>query len=214
MSSESRHSFLTFVKKGFTEFEQTASVLPSQRFLVNAMIDAAEPEHARVVVELGPGSGPMTGPLLARMRPDARLFTIEIDPDLHAELKENHRDPRATHILGSAEHIRPLLREHGYEGDADVVFSSLGLSLIPTPIREAILDSAEDALDPHGVYVQFGYFHTRYLTWTRKAGIQGFDYMGTLRRHFSTVTRRPVAANLPPAWVYRARPRGDRRDEG
>ncbi len=207
MPSETRHSVFTFVKKGLTEFEQTASLLPSQRFLVNAMIDAAEPEQAKVVVELGPGSGPMTGPLLRRMRSDARLFTIEIDPELHAELKENERDPRATHLLGSAEDIGALLAANGHAGKVDVVFSSLGLSLIPDGVRERILESASAALDDHGVYTQFGYFHTRYLAWTRKTGLVGFDYMATLRRHFATVTRWPVAANLPPAWVYRARPR-------
>ena len=89
MSRASRttpRSFLTFVRKGITDFHQTASIVPSQRFLVSAMVEAAAPERAKTIVELGPGTGPMTGPLLARMREDARLYTIEIDAPLHAEL--------------------------------------------------------------------------------------------------------------------------------
>lgn len=200
-------SFLTFVKKGITDFHQTASIVPSGRFLVGAMVDAAQPERARTIVELGPGTGPMTGPLLARMRKDARLFTIEIDRPLHEELVRTHTDPRLTAILGSAENIEELLAEHGHHDKVDVVFSSLGMSLIPPSVRERILESASRVLAPGGVYVQFGYFHTRYVTWTKDEGLKGFDYRATLARHFDRVTRRPVPANLPPAWVYRAHPR-------
>lgn len=204
-------AFWTFVKKGITDFHQTASLVPSQRFLVEAMVDAAEPEHAHTIVELGPGVGPITGPLLARMRPDARLFTVEIDERLHRELVRRHRDARLTAILGSAEHIEEHLARHGYEGTVDAVVSSLGMSLIPEAVRERILAGAARVLRPHGTYVQFGYFHTRYLTWTKDEGLRGFDYLATLRRHFTEVTRTPVPLNLPPAWVYRARHRaGDR----
>lgn len=207
VSRTDRRSFFTFVKKGITDFHQTASIVPSQRFLVNAMVDAARPERAKTIVELGPGTGPMTGPLLSRMRPDARLFTIEIDRPLHEELVRSHVDPRLTPILGSAENIEELLAAQGFTGKVDVVFSSLGMSLIPGAIRERILESAARVLAPGGTYVQFGYFHTRYVTWTKDEGLKGFDYRATLRRHFGSVTRRPVPANLPPAWVYRAHPR-------
>jgi phospholipid N-methyltransferase len=207
MSRASRttpRSFLTFVRKGITDFHQTASIVPSQRFLVSAMVEAAAPERAKTIVELGPGTGPMTGPLLARMREDARLYTIEIDAPLHEELVRTHHDPRLTAILGSAEHIEDLLAERGYMGKVDVVFSSLGMSLIPPRIRERILASAARVLAPGGTYVQFGYFHTRYLTWTKDQGLRGFNYLATLERHFGRVTRTPVPANFPPAWVYRA----------
>jgi phosphatidylethanolamine/phosphatidyl-N-methylethanolamine N-methyltransferase len=200
-------SFFTFVKKGITDFHQTASIVPSQRFLVNAMVDAAAPERAHTIVELGPGTGPMTGPLLSRMRKDARLFTIEIDQPLHEELVRTHDDPRLTAILGSAEHIEELLAERGHTGKVDVVFSSLGMSLIPPSVRERILESAARVLAPGGTYVQFGYFHTRYVTWTKDEGLKGFNYFSTLKRHFGKVTRKPVPANFPPAWVYRAHPR-------
>ncbi len=197
-------AFFTFVKKGITDFHQTASIVPSQRFLVNAMVEGAHPERARTIVELGPGVGPMTGPLLARMRKDARLFTIEIDEPLHEELVRRVHDPRLTAILGSAEHIEELLAKHGYEGKVDAVVSSLGMSLIPPVVRERILASAARVLAPNGIYVQFGYFHTRYVTWTKDEGLKGFDYLKTLKRYFPKVSRKPVPANIPPAWVYRA----------
>src|SRR5690606_9623294 len=56
------------------------SVSPRSRFLERRTVDAAGASSARVVVELGPGTGGTTRALLAAMPADARLVCIEIDP--------------------------------------------------------------------------------------------------------------------------------------
>lgn len=206
MPSYDPRAFYTFLKKGILEWEQTASPVPSQRFLVNAMVEGTRPETAGAIVELGPGVGVMTKALLSRMRPASKLYTIEIDQPIHEELLRHVSDPRLVPILGSAEHTDTLAREHGLEGKADAVLSSLGLSLIPEPVRGGILDSARRVLAPHGVYVQFGYVHTKYFVYSRSRGYERFDYQGTLERHFRHVTRSPVPLNFPPAFVYVCRP--------
>lgn len=137
-------AWLTFLRQGIAQWDQTASLLPSQRWLVDAMVDALAPERARCVVELGPGVGVMTKPLLARMRPDATLFTIELDPAIHDELVRSVRDPRLVAICGSAEHLTELLAERGCEGEVDAVMSSLGMSMLPPPIRDRIVDAVID----------------------------------------------------------------------
>ncbi len=199
-------AFFTFLKQGITKWDQTASLVPSQRFLVNAMVDGARPETAGAILELGPGVGVMTKPLLRRMRPDARLFTIEIDEPIHEALCRNVTDPRLVPMLGSAADAEKLLAEHGFDGKLDAVVSSLGMSLIPEAIREQILNGAKRVLAPHGVYVQFGYFHTKHVAYTKDRGWSGFDYQGMLEGHFASVTRRAVPLNVPPAWCYVARP--------
>ena len=199
-------AFFTFLTQGITKWDQTASLVPSQRFLVDAMVDGTRPENAGAILELGPGVGVMTKPLLRRMRPDARLFTIEIDEPIHEALVRNVSDPRFVPMLGSAADAEKLLEEHGFEGKVDAILSSLGMSLIPEPIREQILESALRVLAPHGVFVQFGYFHTKHLAYTKERGWAGFDYQRMLERHFRRVTRSPVPLNVPPAWCYVARP--------
>jgi phosphatidylethanolamine/phosphatidyl-N-methylethanolamine N-methyltransferase len=206
MPSYDPRAFLTFLRKGILEWEQTASPVPSQRFLVNAMVEGTRPETAGAIVELGPGVGVMTEALLARMRPESRLYTIEIDAPIHEELLRHVSDPRLVPILGSAEHTGALVKEHGLEGKADAVLSSLGLSLIPDPIRHRILTSAAQVLAPHGVYVQFGYVHTKYFVYSRSRGYERFDYFGTLQRYFGRVERQAVPLNFPPAFVYVCRP--------
>lgn len=206
MPSYDPRAFATFLKKGILEWEQTASPVPSQRFLVAAMVDAARPETAGAIVELGPGVGVMTKPLLSRMRPDARLFTIEIDRPIHEELVRHVVDRRLTPILGSAEDTETLCAERGLAGTADAVVSSLGLSLLPPDVRHRILESSVRVLGPHGTYVQFGYFHTKVFVYSRARGYERFDYEGTLRRYFRHVEKQPVFLNFPPAWVFTCRP--------
>ncbi len=201
-------AFWTFFRQGFAKWDQTASFVPSQRFLVDAMVDGASPTTARTIVELGPGVGVMTKPLLAKMRPDARLFTIEIDEDIHGQLVRQVSDPRLTAICGSAEHITELLAEAGHRGPVDAVVSSLGMSLIPPEVREGIGDSIRDSLHADGVYVQFGYLHTRFAVYSTERGWDRFAYRRWLEKRFADVRRRAVPLNFPPAWVFRAqRPR-------
>ncbi len=206
MPSYDPRAFFTFVKNGVTKWEQTASPIPSQRFLVSKMVDAVRPETAGAIVELGPGVGVMTKPLLDRMRKDSKLFTIEIDEALQEALCRNVVDPRLVAMLGSAANVESMLAERGFDGKVDAVMSGLGMSLIPSAIREEILEGARRVLAPHGVYVQFGYFHTKHLIYTKEGGFSGFDYEAMLKRHFSRVTKSPVPLNVPPAWVYVARP--------
>lgn len=208
-------AFWTFFKQGFAKWDQTASFVPSQRFLVGAMVDGARPESARTIVELGPGVGVMTKPLLARMRPDAKLYTIEIDRDIHDELVRHVSDPRLHAICGSAEHIRELLAEQGCTGKVDAVVSSLGMSLIPPEVRDRIVESVVDALAPGGVYVQFGYIHTKFLVYSTERGFVPFHYRGYLESRFEDVSRKPVPLNFPPAWVFVSqRPRAHRSNGG
>jgi phosphatidylethanolamine/phosphatidyl-N-methylethanolamine N-methyltransferase len=198
-------AFLTFVKNGVTKWDQTASPVPSQRFLVNKMVEAVHPESAGAIVEFGPGVGVMTKPLLDRMRPNGKLFTIEIEDSIHEALCRNVEDPRLVPMLGSAADVESMLASRGFVGKVDAVMSGLGMSLIPSAIREQILEGARRVLAPHGVYVQFGYVHTKYLVYTKERGFGGFDYEAMLKRHFPRVTKSPVPLNVPPAWVYVAR---------
>ncbi|UJR82107.1 class I SAM-dependent methyltransferase [Sandaracinus amylolyticus] len=198
-------AFWTFFRQGFAKWDQTASFVPSQRFLVDAMVNGAEPERARRIVELGPGVGVMTKPLLSRMRDDAELYTIEIDPPIHEQLVRAVVDPRLHPICGSAEHIADLLAEKGCSEKVDAVVSSLGMSLIPPAVRDRIVESIIDSLAPGGVYVQFGYIHTRYLVISTERGFVPFDYLGYLESRFERVQRTPVPLNFPPAWVFESR---------
>lgn len=57
----------------------------TDRFIIDAIVDAIDPQAGETVVEIGPGLGAMTLPLLARIQP---LTVVELDRDLAAKLRK------------------------------------------------------------------------------------------------------------------------------
>ena len=57
----------------------------TDRAVLDAIVDAIRPEPAEAVVEIGPGLGAMTDPLVARCQ---RLTVIELDRDLAHRLRQ------------------------------------------------------------------------------------------------------------------------------
>ncbi|MEP7101398.1 MAG: rRNA adenine dimethyltransferase family protein, partial [Burkholderiales bacterium] len=53
--------------------------------ILDAIVDAIDPKPGEVMVEIGPGLGAMTDPLVARCE---RLTVIELDRDLAARLRK------------------------------------------------------------------------------------------------------------------------------
>src|SRR6266850_5591880 len=68
--------------RNFLKYPQMlGSVIPSSPFLVNQLLARFDWGRASVVVEYGPGVGNITREVLKRMRPDAVLVAIELNPD-------------------------------------------------------------------------------------------------------------------------------------
>src|SRR4051794_41842456 len=100
---------LLFLRSFLAHPRQMGAILPTSRRAVCDMLDMADVPGARLVVELGAGTGSHTGPILERLAPDARLLAFEIDPDLAGILRQRYDDdPRLEVVTGSA----GLLPEH------------------------------------------------------------------------------------------------------
>ncbi len=69
------------------------------RGIINAIVSAIDPQRGDTVVEIGPGLGAITEPLLARLD---HLHVVEIDRDLIARLKKQHPPARMTIHEGDA----------------------------------------------------------------------------------------------------------------
>ena len=134
--------------------KEVGSVIPSSRFLERRVARAAELDRARLVVELGPGTGGTTHALLRHMAPGARLLAIEINPRLARQVRQRIPDPRLTVHMGSATEVAEALRQHGL-GPPDVVVSGIPFSTMPRGIGLAILRAVRDALAPGGLFVAY-----------------------------------------------------------
>lgn len=132
---------------------QVGSVIPSSRFMERRIIEFSGLDDARVVVELGPGTGGTTRALLRAMRSDARLVAIDLDPAF-TEIVAAIDDPRLIAHTGSAAELSEILKRHGLVG-ADVVISGIPFSTIPASVGTGILEAVCDTLSTDGVFVAY-----------------------------------------------------------
>lgn len=133
--------------------EQVGSIIPSSRFLERRIINTSGVASARTVVELGPGTGGTTRAILDAMPEDARLLTIELDPQFSSIL-ESFGDSRLVPHTGSATDLADILARHGL-GAPDVVISGIPFSTMPREIGLAIIAAIRDNLAPGGRFVAY-----------------------------------------------------------
>ncbi len=140
--------------RGFLERPgQVGSIIPSSRFLERRVIRAAEVSRARVLVELGPGTGGTTRALLRAMSPEATLLAIEINLRFVEALREE-RDPRLRVHSGSACNLAEILGAHGL-GPPEVVVSGIPFSTMARETGREILRSVHDVLPEGGRFVAY-----------------------------------------------------------
>jgi phosphatidylethanolamine/phosphatidyl-N-methylethanolamine N-methyltransferase len=144
---------LAFFKGFLSHPETVASVVPSSRFLERRIIDAADIRNARLVVELGPGTGGTTRAILNSLPPTGRLLTIELNPDF-IRLLNRIDDPRLINHAGNATDIRKILQHYGLP-NPDVVISGIPFSTMPASTGKAILNAMWASLMDGGRFVAY-----------------------------------------------------------
>ncbi|MBL8677826.1 MAG: methyltransferase domain-containing protein [Myxococcales bacterium] len=193
-----------FFRKGLEDFDTTANVVSSSRWLVEEML-AKIPPDAKVVVEFGPGTGTLTRQILAKLGPDAKLYAIELEKGLLEGCVRAIDDRRLVGVHGSAADAATLL-DASVVGHADAVISSLGLSLMDEPIRESIMVAARALLAPGAAFTQYAYVHARYVAYSQqRRAFFTWDARPFVRRLWPRVDETMVWKNVPPAVVFTCR---------
>ena len=168
----------------------TGAVSPSGRSLARMMARYVDPAAPGLVIELGPGTGPVTQALLQRGIAPERLVLVEYDPDFCKLLAR--RFPRVKVVQGDAYDLNKTLEGIVTEPVAAIV-SSLPLLTRPDPQRLALLKDAFSLMLPSGRFIQFTYGMLSPIP--RKAkGVEVMPFMA----HASPA----VWLNLPPARVF------------
>lgn len=167
------------------------AVWPSSPALAEMIVRAARVRSAEFVLEIGPGSGAFTGPILKSLRPDARFLAIEKCPELAREVSAKYPGQRV--IAGCATQLTEHLQDHG---NPDAIVSGLPWAAFDEDLQNALLREITSSLAKAGVFATFAYFGPHRL----KAGRA---FRRKLDQHFAEVGRTPVVlANFPPAFVY------------
>jgi phosphatidylethanolamine/phosphatidyl-N-methylethanolamine N-methyltransferase len=164
------------------------AVTPSGKILARTMARYVDPNSFGPVVELGPGTGPVTEALVNAGVAPSRLVLVEFNPTFCRILQKRY--PDATLVQGDAYSLRRLLETLLLQPAAAVVS---GLPLVTKPIRMRwrLIRDAFDLMVPGAPFVQFTYSVAAPLP--KRLG--GFTVEASER----------IWMNLPPArvWVYR-----------
>ena len=179
----------SFLRRFLGDPRRTGAVAPSSPFLAREMACAVDPLASGLVVELGPGTGPVTKALLARGVRRERLLLVEYDAFFCKLLAE--RFAPAQVLRGDAYALRTTLA--GLTQPVSAVVSSLPLLNEPPERRSRLLDEAFELMGPDGVFVQFTY------------GLRSPFPREACAGRFVGRSGAPILRNLPPAsvWTYR-----------
>jgi phospholipid N-methyltransferase len=130
---------------------------PSSRFLVRRLIGCLRPESIRTLVELGPGPGVSTRPILEVIPESARYVAIEKNPAFLASLRAAVPDPRLTAVEGDARAAGEILSSLDVTA-ADAVIASIPFSFLKKDERDAVLETVASILSDEGDFVIFHQF--------------------------------------------------------
>jgi phosphatidylethanolamine/phosphatidyl-N-methylethanolamine N-methyltransferase len=175
-----------FLSRWLKAPHRIGALAPSSRYLAEAMARQVDIRQARLVVELGGGTGSITRALLAAGVAPEKLIVVERDERLHLLLAD--RFPGLRVLRGDAAQLVQLLRPLGITS-ASAIVSSLPLLSMPKRLRHRIVEQSFTLLGERGSLVQFTYGLASPLP-AREFAVSG--------RVAARVWR-----NLPPAFVWR-----------
>jgi phospholipid N-methyltransferase len=184
---------LIFLRAALRQPQLIGAVAPSARGLAEQLAAIVPRRGNPTVVELGPGTGPVSAIIRGRLPSGGRQLAVEIDPSMVAYLR--HRHPWLTVLPGDAAMVHTLLAAADVHR-VDAVVSGLPWSIFPPDRQDLMIGSICRVLAPVGAFTTFGYLHA-----VRMSGARRFRRL--LERRFEeVVVTRAVWLNLPPALVY------------
>ncbi len=179
---------LRFIRSWLEKPLAIGAVKPSGKVLARTMAQYVDPASDGPIVELGPGTGPVTQALVQKGVDPSRLVLIEFNATFCRLLRARY--PQATVVQGDAYSLRRILDNFLYQPAAAIV-SGLPLMTKPARMRMRLIADALSLLAPGAPFVQFTYAVVSPLP-KRLAGVR------------SEASER-IWLNMPPArvWVYR-----------
>lgn len=176
-----------FFKEAVKSYKTSGTIVPSSKYLANKMLSHINFTKADVIVEFGSGNGVITKLILEKLSTKATLICFEINTTFYNELLQI-KHPQLIVLNASAENIENELQQLGFKS-ANVIISSLPLTIIPNKLSNSILKKSNIALNKNGLFIQYQYS----LTYYKK-----------LRTFFDKniqIAFEPL--NFPPAFIYK-----------
>jgi phosphatidylethanolamine/phosphatidyl-N-methylethanolamine N-methyltransferase len=177
-----------FIRSWFEKPLTMGAISPSGKLLARTMASYVDPSVPGPVIELGPGTGPVTEALVEQGVDPSRLVLVEFNPDFCRLLRTRY--PEATVVRGDAYSLRRMLGSM-LDQPAAAIVSGLPLVTKPLKTRVRLIREAFRLMQPNAPFVQFTYAVMPPIP-KALAGV-------------STEASERIWMNVPPArvWVYR-----------
>ena len=177
-----------FIRSWLERPMQMGAVVPSGKFLARTMARFVDPNTSGPIIELGPGTGPVTEAMVERGIDPARMILVEFNAKFCRLLKARY--PEATVVHGDAYRLKRTLASI-LDRPAACIVSGLPLMTKPVRTRMRLVNEALNLLAPGAPFVQFTYAVVSPIP-RRLAGVR-------------SEASEPIWLNVPPArvWVYR-----------
>lgn len=180
--------FALFLGKFLRHGTKIASLAPSSPWLARATVCNVPWDKARVVVELGAGTGPITRVIAEKAHPNCRVLALERDPDFARLLRERFANQTNMEIIeGDVRDLARMLADRGI-AQADSIISGLPVPSFPKDLQAALFQVVRSTLAPTGSYNQITEIP--------------LVYMGLYKKFFRKVRFVFEPRNLPPAGAY------------
>ncbi|WP_448509022.1 class I SAM-dependent methyltransferase [Immundisolibacter sp.] len=183
---------IRFLRSFFANPLRMGAAFPSSPALAGQITNLIDFARARVIVELGPGTGAFTRLLAQRAHPACRVLALELDTDLATYVAARY--PRVEVINAAAQRLPEVLAERCI-GHVDAVVCGLPFANFSALQQAAVVNAVRAALRPGGAFVSYSFVHAQVLPTSRR-------FRRSLRERFGRLDIHPVLLNAPPALVY------------
>lgn len=183
---------IRFLRSFLANPRRMGSAFPSSPALAGQITDPINFARARVIVELGPGTGAFTRLLAQRAHPACRVLALELDTELAAYVATRY--PRVEVINAAAQRLPEVLAERGIS-QVDAVVCGLPFANFGAVHQASVVNAVHAALRPGGAFVSYSFVHAQVLPTSRR-------FRRSLQELFGRLDIHPVLLNAPPALVY------------
>jgi len=210
---------IQFLSVAFRNMKTVGTVCPSSPMLSRALAEVVDAAPApRRILEVGPGTGPVTREILRKLAPGDELDIVELSPEFCEDLERRVLAPWRARGAGpgAKDAARVTLHNAAIQdvslevASYDCVVCGLPFNNFEFELVRSIMERMLELLKPGGELTYFGYVgaKTARRAMSDGAGRGNTAAIERLERDLQLAhagTRRMVLANIPPAFVRRLR---------
>jgi len=198
-----------FIRETILNYHHAGAIAPSSAFLARALTDylVERPEGPMHILEVGPGTGAVTGTILSRLRTGDTLTLCEINPAFVRVLEEKFAaNPKWKPWRAAVQIICAPVEELSVERQFHHAVCGLPFNNFPPTIVDAIFSKLASLTSPRGTLSFFEYVFIRQLKmpFASSKERERLRAVAEILGHYiqnHQIRQKLVLPNLPPAWA-------------